>query len=281
MTILNVLFWNINRKNLTNLIEYYVFKYNVDVLVLIEDAISSNDMLISLNKNSSKYFFCKSNNRKISIYTSFDSKLFKHHVTDSEFVSLVEFNFIDKSILFGALHLPSKLTATTSEKRSFTVRNILREIDKVEGQLGCSDTILVGDFNMNPFEDGMVQPDCFNAAMCRTIASANTRSVNGSGMGKSIDYKYFYNPRWSFMGDLSKYTPGTYYFYGNDYENHYRWNMLDQILIRPSLIGNLVESSLEIIDKDINGVSLINETNKTRVSSQQCDHLPVFFTMNL
>ncbi len=278
---LNVLFWNIGKKDVAAEVVALTLQHNTDVLVLIENTIPVNELLLGLNASGNRYFFCKSNVRGISIYTSFNNASFEQKDTSSAFVSLVELKMLRKTLLFGAVHLPSKLTAGSAAHHAFVVRHVRKEIEDVEQASGHSNTILVGDFNMNPFEEGMVQPDAFNAAMCRQIAGNYKRSVSGIGTGGSVGYKYFYNPMWSFLCDLSRFCPGTYYYYANDFNNDYRWNMLDQVLIRPDLIPNFVSDDLRIFDKDAKGRMLIDTSRKSKSKTQIFDHLPVFFTLDL
>jgi len=262
-------------------ISFYAQKHEIDVIVLLEDLIPQAKVLTTLNNKFAKYFFCKNNNRHISIYTSFDKRSFEFKKTQSKYLSLVEFRFFKKSILFGGIHLPSKLTLPSGVSQAFVAHETKLEVESIENEIGHTNTILVGDFNMNPFELGMVEPNGFNSVMSRQVASAIMRKVSGLGTGSSKEYQYFYNPMWSFLGDLSNFSPGTYYFYENSFDNHYRWNMLDQILIRPSLISNFTSKSLQIIESDAHGNSLIDDKTKTKAKSQLCDHLPVIFSMDL
>jgi hypothetical protein len=281
MDSLNILFWNIGKKDLSEEISFYAQRHEIDVIVLVEDYIPQTTVLTNLNKRLNKYYFCTNNRRHISIYTSFDSRSFEIKNTESVFLSLVEFRFLRRNILFGGIHLPSKITLSSNSAQSFVANKIKLEVERIEGEVGHTDTILVGDFNMNPFELGMVEPEGFNSVMSRKIASVIRRKVSGLGINASKDYHYFYNPMWSFLGDLSNFSPGTYYFFQDSFENHYRWNMLDQILIRPSLMANFTSKSLQIIESDINGNALIDDGKKTRAKSQLCDHLPVIFSMDL
>jgi hypothetical protein len=281
MDFVNILFWNIGEKDFGDEIAAYAQKHEIDIIVLLEDHIPQTKLLTTLNKKANKYYFCNSNRRRISIYTSFDSRSFKVKETNSSYLSLVEFEFLRKKILFGGIHLPSKLTLSTSESQAYVAHEVKLEVEFIEDKIGHTNTVLVGDFNMNPFELGMVAPNGFNSVMSRQIASAIRRKVSGLGIGSSRDYHYFYNPMWSYLGDLSNFSPGTYYFYEDSFDNHYRWNMLDQILIRPSLMGNFVANSLQIIESDVNGNALIDDTKRTRAKEQLCDHLPVVFSMDL
>ena len=83
----------------------------------------------------------------------------------------------------------------------------------------------------------------------------------------------FYNPMWSFFGDISK-THGTYYYSAARQFSLY-WNMFDQVLVRPSLIDSISPKDIRILTS-ISEMSLVDKKGKPNVS----DHLPLFFSIN-
>ena len=127
---------------------------------------------------------------------------------------------------------------------------------------------------MNPFEKGMVFPDAFNAVSSKSIALKNERIVSETNK----KYKYFYNPMWSYLGDLSKHSPGTYYFKEHSHRNHFRWNMFDQVLIRPELIDKIDENSIEIINEKEVSIKLSPKMKQEFITPS--DHLPLFVKFN-
>ncbi len=58
-----------------------------------------------------------------------------------------------------------------------------------------------------------------------------------------------------------------------------RWNIFDQVLIRPSLIANFVQESINILDND--GVKSLITKKRYPNKQQYSDHLPSFFTLKL
>jgi hypothetical protein len=84
---------------------------------------------------------------------------------------------------------------------------------------------------------------------------------------------------WNLYGDEPRGSaPATYYYRGSDpHELH--WHMLDQVLIRPSLVNRFDVSALNIVTSvgstELTGASGI--PNRTRFS----DHLPVVFAVDL
>jgi len=61
--------------------------------------------------------------------------------------------------------------------------------------LGHSRTFLAGDFNMDPYDDGMLGAGALHGMMTRRTALLGSRIVDGGR------YHMFYNPMWGFMGD--------------------------------------------------------------------------------
>ncbi len=124
---------------------------------------------------------------------------------------------------------------------------------------------------MNPFEAGMIMGNCFNSVMSRNIAKKGSRIVQGK------EYKYLYNPMWSFFGDLSKTPLGTHYYNSSTHIN-YHWNIFDQVLIRPELIDCVKYDELKILVNDGN----LNLLNKNGIPDKKVsDHLPLLFTIDL
>lgn len=99
-------------------------------------------------------------------------------------------------------------------------------------------------------------------------------------MGARTDYPCFYNPMWTFFGDWPSSTrpPGTYFFANpSDPCNHF-WNVFDQVIVRPELIGHL--SRLEILDND-GQESLVTRPGGRPKKAALTDHLPLLFSLTL
>ena len=77
---------------------------------------------------------------------------------------------------------------------------------------------------------------------------------------------------WNFLGDFNE-PYGTFFYNSGKAENTY-WNIYDQVIIRPSLRKNFVDSSLNIISK-VKNVSLLDK--KGHPDDKFSDHLPIVF----
>lgn len=148
---------------------------------------------------------------------------------------------------------------------------IIREFQRFEEENDTCKSIVVGDFNMNPFDEGMVSALSFNAVMCANIAYKESRKIFGE------ERKFYYNPMWHLMGNHFKLCKGTFY-YTTETDSFY-WYTYDQVILRPSMIEKFDMNELKILD-NINEKSLLTESyipDKKRIS----DHLPIIFKLRM
>ena len=132
--------------------------------------------------------------------------------------------------------------------------------------------MLVGDFNINPFEEGVIAAGGLHTVTTRQVASGRSRIV------QQRRYPYFYNPMWSFFGDGSEGPPGTYY-YRSGARVAYFWNMFDQVLVRPELMERFPNHELKILTADGEKSLLLPSGIPDRKGAS--DHLPVLFKLDL
>lgn len=126
-------------------------------------------------------------------------------------------------ILLAVAHLVDRRIASTNEQAMLAVE-LGKEIVRVETSIGHERTILVGDLNMNPFEDGVTGSLGLHAVMTRKIAERRSRTVQGT------ERKFFYNPMWGLLGDQTIGAPGTFYHRKPGVIDVF-WHMVDQVLL--------------------------------------------------
>lgn len=270
---MNVAFWNINGNDLRPQIRGLVEENRTDLLVLIENELPPIDVLRALNAEGVEFFYCSSPLgvcERIHVFTRFSADLVPV-VKENGRCSARRLILPDlgRELLIIALHYQSKSGWSDSNQSAHaaTLRNF---IEAAEELVGHEDTIVIGDFNMNPFEYGMVQTTGLHAVMDRQVALEGTRVVDGE------PYKFFYNPMWSFFGEQGKGDVNGSYFYRKAEPICYFWNIFDQVIVRPGILGFLDEHSLRIVTH-IQGVPLTND--RGIVDKRISDHLPVAFSL--
>jgi len=266
------LFWNINKKPLLNFIVQLVNEHNVDVLILAESNVTDYNLLKHLNKQRAAVFFPDvALPKRLRIYTKYLPKHVKL-ISDSAYMSFRHLELpLYEPLLVGSLHLPSKSFHSETDQ-VLDCTTYLSEVRKAEANVGHARTILVGDFNMNPFEQGIVAASGFHAIMDRRLVQKDHRTVQGN------KYQFFYNPMWNYFGDKAPNPTGTYYYDKGTQVNYY-WHIFDQVLIKPELLDEFNNDDLEILTK-VDSISLLDDSGKPDLNIGS-DHLPIVFKIYL
>jgi len=263
------LFWNINRKPLAGLVAELAEIQRIDVVVLAECDTDPSTMLLSLNRSPEAGFhFPTGLSRRVTVFTRF-SREFLQPAYESERITIRRVELPARMpVLLAAAHLPSKLH-WSAESQAGECAELARMIDAEERKAGHRRTILVGDFNMNPFETGLVGSSVgLNAVASRQVASLETRTVQGH------EYPFFYNPMWSHFGDARGETAGSYFYDAGEHVNYY-WNVFDQVLLRPELAKSFDPARLRIV-REIGARSLVRPDGRPDQATGS-DHLPLIF----
>lgn len=269
--------WNTKRKALYEEVSNLVDEQQADIVVLIENSGIPSQMLEHIEiKTKAKYYYHKNylQFKNGHLYSKIASKEIRT-LTENKRYSIKEIKISGEIINLGIVHLPSKNNWGNSADHDALCTVLKRDIDYFEDENGHKKSIILGDFNMNPFENGIINATGLHSVMDREIAETKFRNIYDK------DYEFLYNPMWSFLGSKGRGSiNGTNYHNTGKYMNYY-WNMYDQVLIRPDLLKYFDEEQLEIIT-EINGVNLIKRVNETnRINDDISDHLPVRFKLNI
>jgi hypothetical protein len=268
------LFWNLNRKPLEAVVSRLARRHEVDVVMLVESVTSPAVLLTSLNPPATGdyHYVPQLGCSKVELLTRFPAS-FIPPVFETDRLTIRHLQLPGQvDILLAINHFPSKLhwddasQAAESSQLAFDIR-------ATEHRVGLTRTVVVGDLNMNPFEDGVVQANGLHAVMSRQVAALGSRTV------QEREYPFFYNPMWSLFGDATAGPPGTYFYRGGAQHRVFFWNMFDQVLVRPSLLDRFQTQDVQILDTDgeILFLSQQGVPNRNIVS----DHLPILFKLSL
>lgn len=266
MCVLKFIFWNIGKKSLILELKEIIKNKEADIIALAEFDGKVDDILSMLsNDNMNYHLIPQIGCQRITILSKLVPEYFKHRA-ETEYYTIKEL-FVPGwyKLLIAFIHFPSKLF-TTDDDQMVESQMFKQEVEMAEKQCENYNTIIVGDFNMNPFENGMVGASAIHSIPCSLTAKQVKRVVKGR------EYSMFYNPMWNLFGDSDN-KPGTYYYKKSSHLVYF-WNMFDQVIIRPGLIDKFNCKSLEIISK-AGEISLVDENHRPCLS----DHLPIFFSL--
>lgn len=186
----------------------------------------------------------------------------------------------------AAVHLYSKVN-NTERQQLWKNLPIITRVKQLEQQLENESfrrTILVGDFNQNPYESDLCDLPMINAEQNRAIIGMF--SPNPVYKQKDFNFDFWYNPMWNLLGDhggssAKNRVTGTYFRYAED--ERQMWHLFDGFILRPELMGCVDFSELSIITgtSTVNFLkSLITSKYESLIREDISDHLPVKFSFS-
>ena len=173
-------------------------------------------------------------------------------------------------VLLAGVHLPSKAGGASEVDQASIVGEVIEELGDLEDLLRHRNTILVGDFNMHPYDPGMTSVTGVHGLMTRKLAELPDR------VHRSRPRRRFYNPMWGLFGDRTPGPAGSYYWRSSVLHNPH-WAIFDQVLTRPELIDCFME--LRILDDD--GNHALVGTDGAPDRDHLSDHLPIIFWLDV
>lgn len=272
---MNFLFWNLQKNNSFFDLNCEMVKENsIGVAMFAEFPSGEQErLLMKLKKIYPSFRYLQSiKPARVEVFSTLPSSDLFTILDDSRFtIKRYNSSSLRKTFNLVLCHLISKTNDSNAESnQAEEVRFLVQSICDVEKGEGGSHTVVCGDLNMNPFEEGMVGSSCFNAVMDKTIAMNLKRTVNGR------EYKMFYNPMWGLLGDNGRSIVSGTHFYNPHRHVQYFWNMFDQVLIRPEVIPYFSDRYLRILT-GTRSTSLLTDNHTMRTIYS--DHLPIKFTI--
>jgi exonuclease III len=266
--VITFLFWNLKAQPLRERLARLAVAHSVDVFVVAECDMQSGAVSRALSDaTGTAYRVVLGSGTALRVFTRTPLANWRALFSDT-LEAWLGFRFRAPNgpeLLVFAVHMPSKLR-TTEQDRMQDALWLSNDIVKLEEQEGHSHTLVVGDFNVNPFEVPLVWSSGLHAVMDWRAAERETRTIRGR------EYGLMYNPTWGVMGDRTPGPPGTYYRASSESVNYF-WNTYDQVLMRPALAGHLTE--LSVLDSD--GTESLLTVNGIPDATNGSDHLPLLF----
>ena len=259
---LNILFWNLKRNAIEDYIIDCIVENNVDIAIFSEfDKTNFNKIEENLGNMYSRILSVQ-DDRKVTLIAK--TTFLVTILQQQNRYNIYSVKTALKDYLLVAIHLEDRRNYQPAE-RIETIRCLVADIEKTEELLGCNNTIVIGDFNANPYDEELLSKFAFNAVLFKTI-------VNKSELTNpnTLKRKRFYNPILHYISENTE-MYGSFY-YEKDYRTPY-WYCFDQILVRKSLVDNI--NHMEYL-KRINVKDLLkNSIPNTEIS----DHLPLLVNL--
>lgn len=257
-----MLFWNTHKNSIINsTICELVAENNVSIVVLAEYTANVDDLLSSLllryRINMHRFDSCCERITIIGTVSDVEMRFDCDHST---------IQVINEKDILCCTHLNSKIYSGNEAQREILIEQLVKEICSIEKDIGTENTIIVGDFNINPYDSSCIDARYFHSLPIYEEAKRKTRVISGN------EYAMFYNPMWRFLGD-TKQPYGTYYHNTSNTINTY-WNIYDQVIIRPALRERFIDDSLKIITETQSKYLLDTNGHPDKAIS---DHLPIIF----
>lgn len=268
---ISFLFWNVKRQPLRERTARLVVAHSVDVVILAECEMSSAVVSRAINDATGGTFrVVPGSGDELRLFGRLPSSGWRF-LLRGQLEGWLAFGLSAPDvpdILLVAAHLPSKLR-TAEHDRMLVASRLAADVRQLEQQEGHARAIVVGDFNVNPFEAPVAGAGGLHGVLDARVAEREARTIYGH------EYPMLYNPMWGFLGDRTPGPPGTYYRASSESVNYF-WNTYDQVLVRPALIPHL--SAVRVLDTD--GTHSLLTPNGLPDAENGSDHLPLFFRLD-
>ena len=182
---MNILFWNLHKKNLSSAVSSLVKERNIDIALFAE---CDNEVVSELLLQLEGYERASLPDKDVihAIYRKSTTAIIGKIRIQSR--SLLFKVVCGKPYLIVGLHLSAMENG--SQRRQEQARQIIEFIREEEkGKQFRNRTVVIGDFNANPFDIEMIGHSCFNAVLHGDLIR---RQEKVTWVG--TECKRFYNP---------------------------------------------------------------------------------------
>ncbi|MGF2768591.1 endonuclease/exonuclease/phosphatase family protein [Bacillus cereus] len=273
---IKLFFWNLKGKDLSSAVLDIINTINNPDLLIFSETTKETRKALQAALSSLKYVSrtqVDSGKVRVAVFDKLDKATVIEKREEQLFTSLV-YQLGEEKFLVAGVHLYSPVSMPSLPDRFLSAHSQAKKIKRIEKKFGIDKTIIMGDFNFNPFERPMVSSESFQAIHCKRTSLIKV--LKGAK-------HYFFNPSWRALGNdsMDGTPPGTHHYVPKNKESLvFHWNMYDQVLIRPKLFSEYTDS-FEIITKGQVIESLLHEADFTPDQNKFSDHLPIAYSIKI
>lgn len=256
--IMNILFWNLKGNNVSTYIKQCLVENNIDIAMFCEH--TGVDFKALEHDTECKFRFVESIGgcEKIALFVS--NEISAEIKREQSRYVLYSVSVSDMKYIIVGVHLQDR-HSSDAPIRIETIGRLMNDVKNLEQSSRCSNVIVIGDFNANPYDAELLQMNAFHAVLFKeVIKKSETRTVDG------ITYRRLYNPILNYLSE-DTHNYGSYYYSSGSCTPI--WHCLDQVLVSKKLVDSV--ASLQYI-KSIGNIALIK---KVQPNSAISDHLPL------
>ena len=248
-------YWNTNKINAIEMIIEIALKEDTDIFFLSEFNSDQLESGCNVLKDNGYEVLNNPGCKRIIIIKKVGIEL-QLSLQNSYYSVVLDEN---SGIYVVSLHLPSQMWQSLDSLKEF-MRDLRVNLDNELGASSETKIILIGDFNVNPYESPMTHYDGFVA----TNSPKAKHTINHLGKSRTT----YYNPTWQLYN--RKNFPGTKQFSRPSPTSYdvIEFHYLDQVLISQKMLESIDEESVSIIEFTENFVFFDIERNIIQESDQ-------------
>lgn len=268
------LVWNINKQNRDLLLQNIIREHSIDVVLLVEYNPSTNKSNLS-NLLLQNGLVKRSESERFGVFGRFEYGMHRIATEIGGHLEIWEWTLESGlSGRFALVHGLERINNDDGTRRVF-FRRVAEKVKELETG-SHRRSIVVGDFNANPFESAILSSDGLHAIGIRQINNQTNRQVR---WGETRE-DFFYNPMWRLYGQVAELEAGlATHYWQNGLASESVWHMLDQVVLRPEECSRFPEEQMKILTT-VGAVQLL-APDGTLDQNVGSDHLPIVFHWNL
>lgn len=261
---MNLLFWNLGGNNNTSLVKDLLIERNVDIAVFAEHG--STDFDAINDAAGFPYNTCDPVNGAGKVRILLRDGFQGFEVFGQRRYTILTIRCVDNTKLnVVAVHLEDSRNDPQGVARRETVSSLVAALREQECEHSCNSSVVIGDFNVQPFSPELVWATQFNATSFKEVARRmSVKSVEGRR------FPFMYNPTLEHLSE-TKANCGSYYRASG--ADSFYWYCFDQAIVSQTLADTVAEYKYL---RQIGGISLIDDVAP---KSDISDHLPLFIRL--
>jgi hypothetical protein len=268
------LLWNVQNRNRDLLVQSIVREHKIDIVLLIEYSPTKTGSDLS-NLLQGDGLMKRSTSEKFGVFGRLAYSMLLSPVTIGTRLELWDWT-PDSGVggRFALVHGLDRMNNDDGTRRVFFRR--VADVVKAAEATSHRRSIVVGDFNAQPFESAILSSDGLHAIGIRQESNQTSRVLRLSDDRE----EFFYNPMWRLYGHLPAQEAGmATHYWQNRLASELFWHMLDQVVLRPEECVRFPEDTIKILTT-VGTVQLLSPDGipDETVGS---DHLPLVFHWNL